>query len=134
MMETEEAEFELYNDDLESYFVQNESSFKELKEVPQLKYSENTFILSRIQEKQTKQLVYNLQMNRRGFIEHEQLEEDLKVKGPTLQKVLQSYCLGEYILTQVITCANDKVKSTLTLNNDTVFHKGQLLNGYIQQQ
>lgn len=48
MMETEEAEFELYNDDLESYFVQNESSFKELKEVPQLKYSENTFILSRI--------------------------------------------------------------------------------------
>ena len=48
MMDAEEAEFELYNDDLESYFVQNESSFKELKEVPQLKYSENTYILSRI--------------------------------------------------------------------------------------
>ena len=50
----EENEFELYNDDMESYFLMNEVAFQQYTEVPVLNYTENTYLLSRVQEHQTK--------------------------------------------------------------------------------
>jgi len=37
-------------------------------------------------------------MNRRGFIEHDELGENLELSGDSRHKVIQSYQLGEYIL------------------------------------